>query len=244
MTSKASESRSTADHRAWFEDLPERLAAALGSVDGRSWEPAGDPALWPNRGGNAAPGLAYGRHRGPAPAAARRAAVAIVWMPGAAGHWQLPLTLRPQSLRHHGGQVCLPGGRIESGETPEQAALREFTEELGDSPTGTVCHGRLPDQYIYASNNLVTPILFTAGAAPRPWRPNPVEVAEVIELPLGELLEARISPIPSRWRSVQRGGQTVGRFCCPSPAYQVRGRLIWGATAILLAQVASLLRRG
>ncbi|MEE2938046.1 MAG: NUDIX domain-containing protein, partial [Planctomycetota bacterium] len=65
----------------------------------------------------------------------------------------IPLTLRPKSLQHHAGQVCLPGGRLEGDENPSQAALREFEEELGVRPQVT-CHcGELSALYVYASNN-------------------------------------------------------------------------------------------
>ena len=48
-----------------------------------------------------------------------------------AGVWQLPLTLRASALRHHTGQVSLPGGRVDAGETLEQAALREALRGSG-----------------------------------------------------------------------------------------------------------------
>jgi hypothetical protein len=52
------------------------------------------------------------------------------------GDWQLLLTLRASALRHHTGQVSLPGGRVDPGETLEQAALREAFEEVGIGPGG------------------------------------------------------------------------------------------------------------
>ena len=81
-------------------------------------------------------GLSYGRHRGPARVASRLAAVAVMLYQEPNGEWTIPLTLRPASLQHHGGQVCLPGGRVEPDEEVYAAAVREFEEELGIPPPG------------------------------------------------------------------------------------------------------------
>ncbi len=57
------------------------------------------------------PPLAYGRHRGPAPETARRAAVAITLLQRDDGTFFIPLTLRPTTLKHHGGQVSFPAAK-------------------------------------------------------------------------------------------------------------------------------------
>ena len=73
-----------------------------------------------------APSLAYGRHRGPAYRGSRVAAVAIAMYRDAEQRWVIPLTKRPESLQHHGGQICLPGGRVEAGEA--NTLKREFVQ--------------------------------------------------------------------------------------------------------------------
>lgn len=188
------------------------------------------------------PSLSYGRHRGPAPTTARQAAVAIVWLRHPDGSWQLPLTLRSQSLRHHGGQVSFPGGTLEPGETPAQAALREFQEELGLAPVEPLMCGELHPLYVYASNHLVFPIVFTAAAPASPWDPNSQEVQQVLEMPLANLFRPALSNQSIRWRPVTRDRRQVGGFQFRSTAYHLHGHLVWGATAMLLAQLADLLR--
>ena len=128
------------------------------------------------------PALSYGRHRGPYPFDSRHAAVLIAIYKAENGCWTIPLTRRPRSLKHHGGQICLPGGRLEPGESPKEAALREFEEELGVRPQQVVDCGELDTQYVYNSNNRVHPVVAMIDAPERPWRPDPVEVDEVIPL--------------------------------------------------------------
>lgn len=144
------------------------------------------------------PRLSYGRHRGPGRVRSRRAAVAIVVYPHqATGEMCLTLTRRPAALSHHGGQVCLPGGRIEPGESPLQAALREYHEELGVAADVIDEVGRLAPIYVFASDNLVETLIVTARTPAMHWRPDPVEVDEVIEMPIKSLLQLASACGPS-----------------------------------------------
>jgi ADP-ribose pyrophosphatase YjhB (NUDIX family) len=80
----------------------------------------------------------------------------------------------------------LPGGRIDEGETPEQAALREMAEEVGLQLDAPAVLGRL-DDYVTRSGYLITPVVVWAGAA-RDLVPNPEEVASIHRIPASELL--------------------------------------------------------
>ncbi len=213
-----------------MDDLPQRLAAGLAArpADRGDWR-------------SIAPKMAYGRHLGPAPGDARRAAVAILWLQRPDGSWCLPLTLRPLTLRHHGGQICFPGGMIEAGETPIEAALREFQEELGHAPESPTLLGQLDPIYVYASNNLVFPSIFTAPAPTDRWRPDPAEVAAVIEMPLQTILEESFVSRQTRSRQITRDLKAIAEFRFESAAYRLGKHLIWGATAMLIRQIAALL---
>lgn len=59
----------------------------------------------------------------------------------------LVYTLRSEFLKHHGGQISFPGGRIEPNEDPWNAALREAQEEIGLDPANVTWMGRLDDVY-------------------------------------------------------------------------------------------------
>lgn len=137
-----------------------------------------------------------------APGAHRAAAVAVAIceegsgadLPGIAApegwstHASLLLTRRAEGLGHHSGQWALPGGRIDPGETPEQAALREMAEEVGLSLPPEAVLGRL-DDFTSRSGFVITPVVVWAGAA-RNLVPNPGEVASIHRIPLGEFLRA------------------------------------------------------
>ena len=100
----------------------------------------------------------------------------------------LVLTRRAAHLRKHAGQWALPGGRIDCGETAEQAALRETAEEVGLVLGLDAVLGRL-DDYVTRSGFVITPIVIWAGAA-RHLSPNPAEVASIHRIPVSEFLRA------------------------------------------------------
>ncbi len=130
----------------------------------------------------------------------RRAAVALVcteagWgaeVPGLPRqpHWSLQgallLTRRAGSLRVHAGQWALPGGRMDEGESAEQAALRELHEEVALQLPPQAVLGRL-DDYATRSGYVITPVLVWGGPA-RALQPNPQEVASIHRVPVAELL--------------------------------------------------------
>jgi len=213
--------------------LAEQLTTAIASLP-----PRRDTASF---GASFVPALAYGRHRGPAPDGARRAAVAIAILERKDGSMFVPLTMRPQSLRHHGGQVSLPGGKIESGESDLQAALREFEEELGVPVKEPKFCGALPPLYLYTSDNIVSPIVLVSAAPTVPWQPDLFEVDRVIELPLEVLLSRKSPSHLSRQRRLMRGDETVGEFRFRAPVFRYDEHHVWGATAMLLGELGDLI---
>lgn len=178
-----------------------------------------------------APELTYGRHAGPARRDARLAAVAVVLCWDGC-EWSLPLTVRHVQLTHHGGQISLPGGLIDPGETPFEAASRELDEELGRRPP-LQWLGELSPLFVFASNTTVTPCVAAIDHWPE-WVAQPAEVDRVLKLTLRELLtQPAASPL-----HVERGPL---RF--RAPRLNVEGQSAWGATAVMLGELRGRLLR-
>jgi 8-oxo-dGTP pyrophosphatase MutT (NUDIX family) len=141
------------------------------------------------------------------------------------------LTLRAAKLSSHAGQVSFPGGRIEAGETPEAAAVREAAEEVGLDPRLPELLGRLPD-HATGTGFRITPVVALVPA-PLNLTPDPGEVEEPFELPLAVILDPRA---PER-RSAEWKGVRREFWVWPHERHY-----IWGATAAILVNLAKVLR--
>jgi 8-oxo-dGTP pyrophosphatase MutT (NUDIX family) len=116
----------------------------------------------------------------------RRAGVALVVAPATAdGGACLLLTRRSKKLRRHAGQYALPGGRLDEGESFQDAALRELSEELGLEYDGDAVLGTL-DDYQTQSGFCIRPFVIWGGSL-ADLAPDPVEVAIVHQVPLEDL---------------------------------------------------------
>lgn len=201
------------------EHLPDLLTARLtrplpGPMIGSRFEPHPRPS----------------RHYDVAPPGARQAAVLLLLYPHQS-EWLLPLTLRPSDLPAHAGQVSLPGGAVEPGETTAEAALREFHEELGARRHLIDLLGALSPIYVEASNYLVASWVGVAASRPR-FVPNPTEVARLLEVPLTELLD------PAHFGSHvrQHEDQTY-----TAPHFLIQAHRVWGATCMILGELVTIL---
>lgn len=176
------------------------------------------------------PELAYGRHFARPLADARQAAV-VMLLYRQERRWHLPLTLRPATLSSHAGQIGLPGGVIEPGETSAQAAVRELQEELGIEPGRVELLGELSPLYVFVSNFLVHPWVARLDGPPQ-FVASPFEVAEILEVPLAHLLDPRQV---GRYHRQARGV----RFTAPTICFE--DHCVWGATAMMLGELVVLL---
>jgi len=142
-----------------------------------------------------------------------------------------PLTRRPESVEYHKGQISLPGGAQENGESLCQTALREAQEEIGVTASSVELIGPLTFVYVPPSNFCIQPYV---GYLPRhpEFHLAADEVAELIEAPLAALLDPAKARIED-WEI--RGG------IWPIPFYQFGPHKVWGATAMILAELVAML---
>jgi 8-oxo-dGTP pyrophosphatase MutT (NUDIX family) len=183
-----------------------------------------------------APSLCFGRHFGYAPHDVRPAAV-IMALYRKGNQWYLPLTRRPTNMKAHAGQICLPGGAIDGGESAETAAVRELEEELGIAAGEVRALGSLPSLNLFVSNFWVTPFVAVLNGEPQ-FVPNPAEVADVIESPLTTLLDATNHRVQQR----RLGPSGPTGWSYDAPYLAVGHERIWGATAVILGGLIEIIQ--
>jgi 8-oxo-dGTP pyrophosphatase MutT (NUDIX family) len=158
----------------------------------------------------------------------RASAVLVLFGDGMRGP-DLLLIQRSEGLRLHAGQPAFPGGAVDAGDDgPVAAALREAAEEVGLDPRGVDVVGALPEVFIQRTGFRVVPVL---GWWREPSAVAPVDAGEVAAVERVSLAE--LADPGARLMVRGPGGRT-------SPAFRVRGMLIWGFTAALVDRLLAL----
>jgi 8-oxo-dGTP pyrophosphatase MutT (NUDIX family) len=162
-----------------------------------------------------------------------RDAAVLVGLVDRGGGAQVLLTRRNEGLRHHGGQISFPGGRIEAGDAdPVAAALREAQEEIGLAAAQARPLGYL-DPFTTITGFHVYPVVAAIDAG-FVARPDPGEVDEVFEVPLAFLLA------PENARRVELDFRGARRSVLEFRFGEWR---VWGATAAMLVNLRERLER-
>jgi 8-oxo-dGTP pyrophosphatase MutT (NUDIX family) len=167
---------------------------------------------------------------GVTPATARPAAGLLLVFP-IDGLAHLVLTVRADTLERHGGQVSLPGGVVEPGESIEQAALREAHEEIGLDTAAVTTLGALTSIDIHVSGFRLHPIVGTVEERPALYAADG-EVARVLEISIARLMD----PSAFAWRTMAREGGQIR-----VPTLHAEGADIWGATAMVVSEFLTML---
>jgi 8-oxo-dGTP pyrophosphatase MutT (NUDIX family) len=145
----------------------------------------------------------------------------------------VPLTVRGSNLRHHTGQVSLPGGRLDGGESVEEAALREAHEEVGVAPADVEVLGRLTSLPVFVSGHLLHPVVGVTSRRPT-FSLASHEVDRLIEVPVALLRE------PERVLWEERTRILPPQGVMNVPYFDVLDERVWGATAMVLAEFVAL----
>ena len=148
------------------------------------------------------------------------------------GKTHLVFIRRPQNVVHHKGQIAFPGGHVETGETPAEAAVREAMEEIGVVPSTLRLLGALTPLYIPPSGYCIYPFVAETDVPPA-FVPQTGEVDEIIEAPLADLLDDH-NLRRETW-TFETGPRLV-------PFFAVGPHKIWGATAMVLSEFLEILR--
>jgi 8-oxo-dGTP pyrophosphatase MutT (NUDIX family) len=148
------------------------------------------------------------------------------------GDLHLPLILRAEDGGSHSGQVSFPGGSQEGDESITRTALREAHEEVGVRPDSVTVLGSLTPLYIPASGYRITPTVGYAPVRPR-FVLDQIEACELIEAPLAVFLDDN-NVVEETWR--------FGLLPVRAPFFLVGGHKVWGATAMVLAELAAVVK--
>ena len=165
------------------------------------------------------------------PSDARLAAGLLLLYPGERGP-SIPLTVRASGLRRHAGQVSLPGGATDPGETLVQAALREAHEEIGVEPAHVRVLGELTPVHVLVSGFTLHPIVGITDERPA-FSLAAHEVEEVIEVSVADLQDAS---------TIRQGTRTREGVAIEYPYFDLMGHQVWGATAMILGELICLLQ--
>ncbi len=146
---------------------------------------------------------------------------------------KFPLTIRPDYLGTHGGQISFPGGKGEEGEDAIETALREAEEEIGINRSEVKVIGILTEFFVIPSNFMVTPVIALVNSKPV-FKADPIEVVRIIEGSLDRLIKE--DAIQTKEILAAKTYQLM------APHFEIEGEVVWGATAMMLNEFRLVIR--
>jgi 8-oxo-dGTP pyrophosphatase MutT (NUDIX family) len=143
----------------------------------------------------------------------------------------LIFTVRSDAMSRHPGEVSFPGGLVDEGESPADAARREAFEEIGLDPALPTLVGALPPVHTYVSSILVVPFVGLLSTLPDLFAAE-AEIKEIVQAPL-----SRLATIEEPMELPRADGSRWQGW-----AYPLDGYTIWGATGMMLHPLLEILR--
>jgi 8-oxo-dGTP pyrophosphatase MutT (NUDIX family) len=141
------------------------------------------------------------------------------------------LIKRPVHMKHHAGQIALPGGRIEKGESAIETALRETWEEIGILPHQIEILGTLSELYVHVSRFQIHPFVG--------W----LKIKPEFIICKDEVEKTISFPIKNMQNAVEQVELKTITGALKVPCFQYEGEIIWGATAMILSEFYDLLNQ-
>ena len=146
--------------------------------------------------------------------------------------WHFFLTKRTDNVEHHKGQISLPGGMLEKGESHKKAAIRETFEELGVQSRDINIIGPLTPLYIPISNFKIFPFVGWLKSAPK-LNIQSREVSKVFSPSIYSLTDPKTKKIKD---SILLGQKVQ------IPFFNLKNEVVWGATSMILSEFKKILK--
>ena len=146
--------------------------------------------------------------------------------------WHFFLTKRTNTVEHHKGQISLPGGTLEEGETNEEAAIRETYEEIGIESKKINIIGSLTSLHIPVSGFKIFPFVGWIKEKPK-LKIQSNEVSKVISPTIANLLDKRTQK--------EKYSRILGKQV-KIPFFDFDNETVWGATSMILSEFRSVLK--
>jgi len=146
--------------------------------------------------------------------------------------WHFFLTKRTDNVEHHKGQISLPGGMLEKGESHKEAAIRETFEELGVQSRDINIIGPLTPLYIPISNFKIFPFVGWLKSAPK-LNIQSKEVSKVFSPSIYSLTDPKTKKIKD---SILLGQKVQ------IPFFNLKNEVVWGATSMILSEFKKILK--
>ena len=163
---------------------------------------------------------------------ARPGAVLIVLYPQGNSTY-FPLIKRPEYIGAHSGQIALPGGKVDAIDKDfEATALREAEEEVSVNRNDVKILGHLTELFVPVSNFIIYPYVGYLNVAPV-LKPEPREVAEIIRADINQIFD----PANVKQKEIIVRSQQL-----QAPYFDYNGHMIWGATAMILAEFSEVVK--
>lgn len=179
--------------------------------------------------------IGYDKYRQPKPDS-KLAAVLTLLYPDSEGYLNLIYIKRPSNNPHdkHGGQISFPGGRRESGEEMRDTALRECMEEIGVPMEEVEIISSLSTVYVFVSDFNVFPFVGYVDHLPQMIKQE-TEVEEILTVKLADLSSQELKTTDITVRKNIRLKNV--------PYYDIHGHVLWGATAMITAELLEMVRQ-